>query len=80
MANDWIMVRLQRATHAELLRVRDSLELAEAVGLRELERDHRQQIVSLDQVVRVLIAFRDKHAERRKRSAAQRKAKRVPPS
>jgi hypothetical protein len=73
MAGDWIMVRLLRTTHSELERVRASMELGEWMGLTELERDPRHR-VSLDQIIRRLIRFRDRHAERARRSKARRKA------
>lgn len=70
--DDWIMVRLKRETHKMLDGVRDTMEIADCVGLRELERDARGR-VSLDQVVRELVYFKLKHAERRRKSAAKRK-------
>lgn len=75
MAGDWIMVRLLRTTRAELERVRDSMELADSMGLIELVRDPRER-VSLDQVIRRLIGFRERHAERVRRSKARRRAAR----
>jgi len=72
MAEEWIMVRLHRTTHAELVRIRDSLRIAEAMRLLELEHDDRDR-VSLDQVIRRLCEIRRRHAERRQASAARRR-------
>jgi hypothetical protein len=74
MATEWIMVRIDRRTHAALERVRESMRLGAEIGLRDLETDNRDR-VSLDQVIRVLIEMRDNHAERRRRSAMKRKEK-----
>ena len=74
MAKDWIMVRIGRDTHRMLQDVRASMEVADLTGHVTLERDDRDR-VSLDQVVRRLIAFRERHAARRRRSAAGRQAK-----
>lgn len=72
MAKDWIMVRLERATHRQLQEVRAQMEHADALGQIDLTRDDRDR-VSLDQVIARLIAFRERHAERRRRSAARRR-------
>jgi hypothetical protein len=72
MAKEWIIVRLHPETHAELVRVRDSLRIAEAMHLLELEHDNRDR-VSLDQVVRRLLEIRRRHAERRRASAARKR-------
>lgn len=74
MAKDWIMVRIGRETHRQLEAVRTSMLVADLAGLIELERDDRDR-VSLDQVIRRLIEFREKHAERRRRAAARRASK-----
>jgi hypothetical protein len=71
MAGDWIMVRIDRATHADLERVRRSMLIGEAMGLTRLQHDHRNR-VSLSQVIARLIAFRDRHAERARRSKGKR--------
>jgi hypothetical protein len=68
------MVRIDPDTHRELCRIREEMANAEMMGLIELSRDNRER-VSLDQIIRRLIAMRDKHAERRQRSAANRKSK-----
>ena len=72
MSDEWIMVRLHRTTHTDLVRVRDSLRIAEAMRLLELEHDDRDR-VSLDQVVRRLLEIRRRHAERRRASAARKR-------
>jgi hypothetical protein len=72
MAEDWIMVRLHRTTHAELVRIRDSLRIAEAMQLLELPHDDRDR-VSLDAVIRRLCEIRKRHAERRRASAARKR-------
>ena len=77
MATDWIMVRIDRATHAELERVRNSMLIGEMMGLSQLERDNRDR-VSLSQVIGRLIAFRDRHAARARRSKARRRIKDIP--
>lgn len=71
MGTPWTSVRIASATLAELDRVKRSMLLADFMGLIELERDPRDR-VSLDQVIRRLIAFRDRHAERARRSKARR--------
>jgi hypothetical protein len=71
------MVRLKRDTRRQLEEVRESMRVAEELGQVELEKDDRDR-VSLDQVIRRLIAFRARHADRRRRSSARRRqAKRV---
>lgn len=70
-AKRWIMVRIDPDTHRELCRVREEMETADMMKLIALDRDNRDR-VSLDQIIRRLIAMRDKHAERRSRSAAKR--------
>ena len=72
MAKDWIMVRLAPETHAELVRVRDSLRIAEAMHLLELPHDDRDR-VSLNTVIRRLLKIRRRHAERRQASAARKR-------
>jgi hypothetical protein len=72
MATEWIMVRLDRHTHAELERVRASMMIADAMGLVELHQDSRGR-VSLSQVIDRLIAFRERHAARARRSKERRR-------
>jgi hypothetical protein len=74
MASVTIMVRVDRRTHAALERVRESMLLGEAMGLAELSKDFRDRF-SLDKVIVRLIAFRDRAAERSRRSKARRKVK-----
>jgi hypothetical protein len=76
VAKDWIMVRIGRNTHQHLQRVRQSLRVAEELHLVELEIDTRDR-VSLDAVIDWLIGMYDRHAERRRRSAARRRSKRI---
>jgi hypothetical protein len=71
---NWIMVRVDRDTHGDLERVRASMLVGELMGLSELEHDFRNR-VSLSQVIGRLIAFRDRAAERSRRSHARRKVK-----
>jgi hypothetical protein len=72
MATNWIMVRIDRATHVELERVRASMMVGEMMGLTQLDRDSRDR-VSLSQVIGRLIAFRDRHAARARRSKERRR-------
>jgi len=74
MNDRWTLVKLSKATRERLEKVRESMLLADAVGLRNLERDNRDR-VSLDQVVNLLIDIREKHAARRKRSAERRRGR-----
>jgi len=76
MNDRWTLVKISKATRDRLEKVRDSMLLADSVGLRSLERDNRDR-VSLDQVVNLLIDIREKHAARRKRSAAKRRTHRT---
>jgi len=71
MAKDWIMVRVERSTRRELERVRQSMLTGEMMGLSELSKDNRDRF-SLDAKILRLIAFRDKHAARSKKSRAGR--------
>lgn len=73
MASDWIMVRIDTAVHADLERVRSSMLVGELMGLSQLEHDFRDR-VSLSQVIGRLIAFRERHAERARRSRERRRA------
>lgn len=73
---NWIMVRVDRETHGDLERVRASMLVGELMGLTELEHDFRDR-VSLSQVIGRLIAFRDRHAERSRRSRARRRLKAI---
>jgi hypothetical protein len=72
MAKEWTHVRVAPETLAELNRVRDSMRIAEAMHLVELDHDDRDR-VSLDQVIRRLLEMRRRHAERRRASAARRR-------
>jgi len=74
MATNWIMVRIDRATHADLDRVRASMLVGEMMGLSKLDRDNRER-VSLSQVIGRLVAFRDRHAARARRSRERRRAR-----
>jgi len=75
MQERWTLVKVSKVTRERLEAVRDSMLLADSVGLRNLERDNRDR-VSLDQVISLLIDIRERHAERRKRSAAKRRTRR----
>jgi hypothetical protein len=72
VADDWIMVRVDRSVHADLERVRRSMLIGELMGLSHLEHDYRDR-VSLSQVIGRLIAFRDRHAARVRRSKESRR-------
>lgn len=72
MATDWIMVRIDKAVHDQLDRVRASMLVGELMGMRTLEHDARHR-VSLSQVIAQLIAFRDKHSERVRRAKIKRR-------
>jgi hypothetical protein len=76
MAKVWTYVRITCDTHKELCRVRESLRIAEMMGVVTLEPDNRNR-VSLDQVITRLISIRDKHSERRKRSASRRASRKA---
>jgi hypothetical protein len=69
---DYAMVRLQRETIRELKRVKLSMLTADALGLIDLEKPDGTR-TSLDAVIRRLIAFRERHAERVRRSKARRR-------
>lgn len=66
------MVRIDLAVHAALERVRTSMMVGEMMGLTQLDRDNRER-VSLSQVIGRLIAFRDRHAARARRSKERRR-------
>jgi hypothetical protein len=72
MTSNWIMVRIDKAVHADLERVRTSMLVGELMGLNQLEHDFRDR-VSLSQIVERLIAFRDRHAARARRSRERRR-------
>ena len=75
MADDrYIMVRLDRTTHARLCAVRDSMMVGVDEGKVEFEVDSRDR-VSLDQVICRLM---DKREGQKKRNAAYRARKRCP--
>jgi hypothetical protein len=74
VADDSIMVRVEKSVHADLERVRASMLVGEMMGLSHLEHDYRNR-VSLSQVIGRLIAFRDRHAARARRSKAGRRVK-----
>lgn len=74
-ARQYTHVRIERDTYDALRAVRESMEIGDAVGLREFRRDQLDR-VSIDQVIQALIAFRDKHRERRRKNAAKRRMKR----
>ena len=76
MMKDWTLVRLRKSTVKELERVRASMLIAEDMGLVEFTRDPSSR-VGLDQIIMRLVAFRDKHAERAKRSRSNRRRKSV---
>jgi hypothetical protein len=75
MVRQYTHIRIERDTYTALRAVRESMELGDAVGLRDFRRDQLDR-VSIDQVIQALIAFRDKHKERRRKSAANRKRRR----
>jgi hypothetical protein len=72
MEKKWVMIRVTASTHAALCRIRASMELADEMQLRKLNRDHLEH-VSLNHVIELLCEARDKHAERRSRSNARRR-------
>lgn len=72
MAQDWIMVRLLRSTHEALERTRLSMQVADLQGQITLRRDPRHR-VSLDQVIERLVAMRDRHHERVRKSKERRR-------
>lgn len=76
MATDWIMIRVDRSTHARLEAVRRSMQLAEEMNLRELVHDARER-VSLDQIISELIYFRQRHAERRRAANVRRRKRKA---
>jgi hypothetical protein len=71
-AKDWIMVRLTPDVHRQLCEARESMRTAEKNRKVPLSIDHRDR-VSLNEVIRQLLAFRDHHRARSQRSAARRK-------
>jgi hypothetical protein len=77
MGSKWVLVRVSASTKAALERVRASMMLAHDVGLLDFAPDLRDR-VGLDQVILRLIEIREKHAARRKRSAARRSRKQPP--
>lgn len=64
MATVWTLVKMSEDVRAMLEEVRDSMLRAEEMRMRHLDRDNRDR-VSLDQVIRLLIESRQRHAERR---------------
>jgi len=72
MAKDWIMVRIERTTHRELERVRQSMLIGERGRKRKLEKDSRGRF-SLDQVILDLIRRFDDQRVRDRRSKSKQK-------
>ncbi len=75
MAEDWIMVRVSRTTHALLEQQRQSMEVGDAQGQRELVRDDRGR-VSLSQIIAELCYLRERHRARVRASNARRRRRR----
>jgi predicted RNA-binding protein with RPS1 domain len=75
MKTDWTLVKLSQETREKLEAVRDSMLVAEEMRMRTLDRDNRDR-VSLDQIIRLLIEFREGHARRVRESKARRRGKR----
>lgn len=82
MAKKWVIVRLEAETHAALCAVRDSMLRGHEQRDTGLVFDQRDR-VSLDQVVRRLIAEREgrrrRSVETRKRKAARKTAEPLTP-
>lgn len=72
MNADYAHIRVRKSTLADLERVKASMQLADAMGLIDLDKPDGTR-TSLDAVIRRLIAFRDKHAERARRSKSRRR-------
>lgn len=73
---DWTVIRVRRSTLASILRCREGMLLAYEQGKAGwIQHDSRNR-VGLDQIIRQLVAFRLRHARRRKEHAERR----VPPS
>lgn len=69
----FVQLKIRRETHARLQQVIASLDLAESMGMRQNERHHLKDIITNDTAINTLIDFREKHAERRRESAAGRR-------
>ena len=75
MAKNWTHIRVETSTLAQLDRVRRSMLIAEEMGMAELVKDDRDRF-ALDQVLKRLIAFRDRHHARVRKAKANRALKR----
>jgi len=76
MARVWTLVKMSEETREMLEEVRQSMLRAEEMRLRSLDRDNRDR-VSLDQVIRILIELRQRHAERRTAALERRRARKA---
>lgn len=74
MEKDWIMVRIKRTTYARIEGARKSLLWAYEMRQKELRFDDRGR-VSVDQVLNILLDLRARHASRRARALAKRRAR-----
>ena len=80
MAQDrWIMVRVDRGTHAALCDVRASMLRSVERGQRVVDLDHTGH-VSLDQVIVQLISERNRHIERASAANRRRRLRGYPPA
>lgn len=70
---DWRHIVVSLATLNALRAVRESMEKGAELGTRNLETDPRGR-VSLDQVIRLMIADRTRHRDRSRRSAKKRRS------
>ena len=69
---EYTHVRLLKDTLQELKRVKLSMLSADAMGFIDMEKPDGTR-TSLDAVIRRLIAFRERHADRVRRSKARRR-------
>jgi hypothetical protein len=69
----WVMVRVDRTTHARLEKARASMLAAHEQGKIALELDSRDRL-SLDQVIVYLLGHKKRHAKRRAKAAAKKAA------
>jgi len=71
-ASRWIMIRVDRTTHARLEKARASMLEAAEQGKIALELDNRDRF-SLDQVICRLLDRRTVHAKRRVKAAKKKR-------
>lgn len=75
MEKEWVMIRVERSVHADLVRLRDSLESARRAGQVQLVGDDEQ--LSLSRMIERLIGHLENDRRRMREARARARQRRA---